>query len=231
MITIPTGDLTGILSDAVPFASPEKDLPDSHCVRIFWDGNTLHTQAHDEIHMGWSRWTADEDHVQDSKDFPANGWGGADDPWSVTIRLDDAKHLIKTYQLGAKQYFVPLTVEPTGHGLRIQRTRDSGRSAISTVVRDTAATFVDLQRFLAEHDTIEAVQHVNVDAKRLAAFSKVRPRGAMLTRFTGEGKPLIVTIGDQFTGAIKQFGQYRKPDGTESILRDGAGVYLSGAAS
>ncbi|WP_213451561.1 hypothetical protein [Rhizomonospora bruguierae] len=59
MITIPTGELVGLLGDVVPFASPDKDMPNYNVVRLEWDGEMLHALTCDTIRIGWSSWHPD----------------------------------------------------------------------------------------------------------------------------------------------------------------------------
>ncbi|MBM0235923.1 hypothetical protein JNW88_00275 [Micromonospora sp. ATA32] len=61
MITIPTGDLVGVLADVIPFAFPEDDLPHVNCVRLEWDGEMLHAEATDTLHAARSSWHPDDD--------------------------------------------------------------------------------------------------------------------------------------------------------------------------
>jgi len=63
VIRIPTGDFVGLIADVVPFACTDPELAELHCVRLAWTGRELHAQAHDRAHVGWSRWSADEDHL------------------------------------------------------------------------------------------------------------------------------------------------------------------------
>lgn len=201
-ITIPTGDLVGILSDAIPFACPDDDYPTIHAVRLEWSGTTLHALATDRYRIGWSAWDPDDDPVEERQEDLFTAWGGADDPWQATITLDDAKHLVKTYKLAGKGvYYVPLTVEPTPRGVRVQRSKDTGHSAISTVVEDLFVPYPNLRELLAHNDTVAPVTGGSFNAKYLADFAKVRPRGPLHMQFT-DGRFVHLSIGDRFVGAI-----------------------------
>lgn len=206
MITIPTGDLVGILSDAIPFADPDKKVKLTHCVRLEWSSYQLHAMATDRYHLGWSTWEPDDEPIEDHQPDMMTEWGSGDDEWGLTIGLDDAKHLVKVFELSGKGvYYVPLTVEYLGTGaVRIQRSRESGHSAISTTVKEaTFARFPDIRGLLAGKDTIAPAAGFNLSAKRLANFAKVRPRGPMEVRFTGPDSLVLVSIGDRFVGAIQ----------------------------
>jgi hypothetical protein len=83
VITIPTGELTGLLSDVLVFAFPEDDLPHVNCVRIEWDGEMLHAEATDTLHAARSSWHPDDIDGNDSQPSLHNPLGGDDDRWVV----------------------------------------------------------------------------------------------------------------------------------------------------
>lgn len=224
MITIPTGELVGMLADVIPMADPDKELPEVCCVRLEWDGHQLHALATDRRRIGWCTWDPDAE-------FYAGQWGGDDQPWSATIALDDVKHLCKTYKLRAKFLAVPLTVEHVNPGaVRVQRHRDTGHSAISTVLRDTFQAFPDVRAELAKHDVIEPVAGLAVGSDVLAPFTKVRPLGPIALRFTGTDTLVLVSIGERFAGGIwpREDDVRLAPAPTAGdILRNGSGVLLA----
>jgi hypothetical protein len=202
VITIPTGDLTGILNDVIPFAWKDGDLPDVNCVRLEWDGFQLHALATDRYRLGWSTWDPTDEPEEEHQDDLFTHWGSGDEPWAVAISLDDAKDLAAHYKLGPKERMVPLTIERDGDRLKVARSRDTGYSAITTVMRDTFAEFPDLRQLLKDAAAVERVSGLSFNAKYLADFAKVRPRGPLDMAFTGAGKLVHVTIGSRFTGAI-----------------------------
>lgn len=224
MITIPTGDFVGILADVIPLADPDDDFPSTHCVRLEWDGTRLHALATDRYHLGWSTWDPGDEHEQQHQDDLFTAWGGADELWSATVGLDDAKHLVKTYKLGGKEYYVPLTVESVGRAVRIQRSKDTGHSAIFTSVEDTFVEFPDLRKLLAANDTAKSTRQIALDAKRLAGFAKVRPRGPLHMTFTGANKLVRIAIGERFVGAIMPVNDSKD---ASDVLRHGSGVLLA----
>lgn len=160
-------------------------------------------------------------------------WGGTDDPWHATISLEDAKHLVKTYKLGSKEIWVPLTIEHVGRSVRVVRSRDTGHSAISTVCVDTFVEFPKVRDILAAKDTVAPAAGFNLNAKYLADFAKVRPRGPLVMRFTGEHSLIHLSIGERFAGAIQpirddeRLAGTPKPETASDVLRHGAGVLLS----
>lgn len=202
MISIPTGDLVGILSDVIPFACPDDDLPTIHAVRLEWSGNALHALSTDRYRIGWSAWSPDDDPYEERQEDLFTEWGGTDDPWAATVTLDDVKHLVKTYKLTGKGvYYVPLTVEYGGRAVRVKRGKDTGHSAIDTRVEDLFVPYPNLRDLLATNDTIAPVTGGSFNAKLLADFAKVRPRGPLHMQFT-DGRFVHLSIGERFVGAI-----------------------------
>jgi hypothetical protein len=202
-VTVPTGDLVGLLSDVIPFAHPDGELPAIHSVRVEWSGSALHALATDRYRVAWSAWSPDDDPVEERQEDLFTNWGGADDPWAATITLDDVKHLVKTYKLTGKGvYYVPLTIEHLPRAVRVQRSKDTGHhSAISTTVEDLFVPYPNLRDLLATNDTIAPVTGGAFNAKLLADFAKVRPRGPLHLRFT-DGRFVHISIGERFVGAI-----------------------------
>lgn len=207
MITIPTGDFTGVLNDVIPFASREDELPDVNCVHIEWDGEQLHALTTDRYRIGWATWDPTDEFEGEHQDDLFTKWGGADDPWSVSVSLDDAKDLAAHYKLGAKEHMTPLTIDHVGDRLTVARSRETGYSAITTVVRDQFTSFPDVRKLLVDAAAVERVSALTFNPKYLADFAKVRPRGPMHMQFTGPGKLVHIGIGSRFTGAIMSISE------------------------
>lgn len=204
-ITVPTGDLTGILADVIPFAGTDKDFPTLNVVRLEWDGRMLHALATDRYQIGTSAWHPDDDPPGEAQDDLFTEWGGADEPWVATVALDDAKDLVAAYKLGPKERQVPLTVDANipCREIKVVRSRDTGHSAITMVVRDQFSEFPDVRAFLVETAAVpEAVETINLDARRLANFAKVRQFGPIEMTFGGPKRPTRVAIGNRFVGAV-----------------------------
>lgn len=202
MITIPTGELTGVLSDVIPFTFPDDDLPALNCVRIEWDGAMLHALSTDRYRIAWASWHPDDDPDMDSQDDLFTNWGGADDPWSATVTLDDAKELVKVFKLPVKEQRVPLSVDFANGQVTVRRDRDTGCTALRLDIPDQLAEFPDVRKLLADSDRVESVPGLAFNAKFLADFGKVRPRAPMQMSFTGSKTIAHVAIGKRFAGAI-----------------------------
>jgi hypothetical protein len=202
LITIPTGDLTGVLSDVIPFAFPDPDLPAINCVRIEWDGALLHALSTDRYRVGWSSWHPDDQPDIDSQDDLFTKWGGADDPWQATVTLDDAKELVKVFKLPVKEQRVPLSLNVDRGQVTIHRDRDTGYTALRLDIPDQLLEFPDVRKLLADADGVEPVTALAFNARFLADFGKVRPGAPMQLSFTGSTGLAHVAIGKRFTGAI-----------------------------
>lgn len=205
MITIPTGDLTGVLADCLPFVHPDDDLPMLNCVRVEWDGEMLHALATDRIRLAWSQWQAgDLAPGTEAQDDLFTEWGGADEPWQTTIALPDAAELVKVFKLGPKEWGCPLTVDydQARDRLTVERSRETGHSAITVVAEGSGAEFPNLRALLAKADVLEPVTGLTYTAKYIADFAKVRPRGPLELKFTGTTGLTHVSIGERFVGAI-----------------------------
>lgn len=200
MITIPTGDLTGILADVIPFALPEDDLPSLNCVRLHWDGKQLHAMATDRYRAAISTWDPYDLPVHDTQDDLFTSWGSGDEPWSAILPLDDAKEIVKVFKLGPKETQVPLTVDLDNGRLKVARARETGYSALTAVMTAVLVEFPDVRALLAKADVIEEVRGLAYTAKFLADFAKVRPRGPLELTFASG--LTHVSIGERFVGAI-----------------------------
>jgi hypothetical protein len=204
-ITIPACELVGLFTDTLPFALPEADFPAMHCIRIAWDGEMLHAQAHDGQHLAWSRWAPDDDPDDDAQESFLEPWGADDEPWETVISLPHAQEIAKTFKPGKKQLWVPLTLAfLKGDRLRVTRDRIPGSTAIDlTVERVQGITFANFEDIVSRANQVEATRDIAFTAAHLAHFADVRPRGPMTIMFTADHGPALVTIGKRFTGAIQ----------------------------
>lgn len=209
-VTIPTSELVGLLADTIPFASTADEVPVLNAIRLEWDGKQLHAMSTDRYRIGWSTWDPDDDPDGERQDDLWTTWGSdGDEQWHIFVSLADAKDIVGAYRLGAKEDDAPLTVERVistaeGEQLMIERSRLTGYSAITMVVRGVAADpDPDIRGLLARHDATEPVKEIAFGAKLLADFSKVRPRGPLRLTFTGETRVALVAIGERFVGAIQ----------------------------
>lgn len=224
-ITIPTGDLVGILSDVIPFAFPDDILPELNAVRLEWDGETLHALSTDRYRVGWSQWTpGDIDADEAAQDDLFADWGSGDEPWATSIPLADAKELVKVFKLPPKEANTAIVVDHNraSERTKVIRTRETGHSAITVVAEGLGVTFPfpDVRATLAKSDRIKAVRNAIYRAEFLADFAKVRPRGPMQMTFAGG--LTHITIGKRFVGAITP--QKGEDEPGRSLLRDGTGV-------
>lgn len=203
-ITIPTGDLCGIVGDVLPFAFPKPDLPGINCVRLEWDGQMMHALSTDRYRIAISSWHPDDQPDQDVQEDLFSTPGGADEPWATILPLADAKDLVDNYKLPPKESFTALTVDHdrSSDRLKVARSRDTGYSALTQVIDGQLVDFPDVRKFLADTAPTGKVEQVVFTAKLLADFAKVRQRDAMALDFTGPDSLVHVSIGKRFAGAI-----------------------------
>jgi hypothetical protein len=136
-------------------------------------------------------------------------WGGGDDPWRVTLRHSDVAELAKVFKLPPKVAHAPLTVDHEADRRQPHReaARDTGHTAHTMAVEDLFTDeFPDLPAFLASADRATSRRSVQFNAKQLADFAKVRPRGPLAMSFAKASGPgvgaVLVSVGERFRGAI-----------------------------
>lgn len=200
MITIRTADLVGILADTIPFASADKELPNLNCVRVEWDGSQVHALTTDGYRIGWSSWHPHDEPETDAQDDLFSDWGGADDPWVAVLSLEDAKELVSIFKLPPKEGHAPLTVDLVGGQLKVVRSRETGHSAVTGQFRAGLDETPDVRKLLADADRTQETRSIAFNAKWLADFAKVRPKGPLSMRFAE--KLVHISIGERFVGAI-----------------------------
>jgi hypothetical protein len=214
-ITIPTGDLTGILADVLPFAFSDPEVPTLNSIRLEWDAGMLHALSTDRIRAAVSSWHPDDDPEPGAiaEDDLFTTWGGSDEPWHLLLTRDDVVHLVKVFKLPRKESHVPLTVEVHEGQVTVRRHRDTGYSALTaTMDHQLVEDAPDIRALLAGIGPARRVDHVCYNARFLADFGKVRPRGHPLAlTFAGPGRATRITIGERFAGAIQPASEPKDP--------------------
>lgn len=202
MLTIPTCELVGAIQDVAPMAWDDDTLPALNVVHLELDDDHLHTMATDRYRVGWSRWTPADPPEEPEQERLDADWGWDDEPWSCSLTLADAQHLVKVFALPTKEGWTPVTVEHGTRRLTVARSADTGHPAYTAVYETVAAQFPDIRRMLARRSTVDDIQQIAFSARYLADFGKVRPFGPLEMWFTGRHTLCHVRIGDRFTGAI-----------------------------
>lgn len=241
MITIPTTELIGSLTDVLPvITDPKGSLAG---VRVSWDGESLHFTTYD-VHAGATvEWTPGEgaegdlDAGPDGEDatFEDIDWGGDDAPWSVWIWLPQAKEILKLFKLPAKLWRFPVTLKcsPTGDRLTIERedgpkagrllmlNTDNGMLPKIPDVRALAGSVVLNSAAERGREAISLAPH------RLGAVGAIRAHGVLALRFPASESslPIALHAGTRYAGFI--YGAETRNVRPYSILRDGAGVVTS----
>lgn len=127
MITIPTSELLGLITDVAGFAPDTKTDP-HHGILITWDPecDRLVTSAADVLSGATSWWVpgeGDERVLTEGEDDQTHAdvlWGaelggemGSDEDrgWSIFIALEDAAQIVKVFKLPAKNRLTPVTLD------------------------------------------------------------------------------------------------------------------------
>jgi hypothetical protein len=248
MLTIPTSELIGLLTDVLGFTPVVKDDP-RRGVLVEWDGETLHASAYDVLSAGRSSWAPGQGQEGDPRDDDVViEWGGEDAPWKAFVTFDDVKDIIKSFKVAAKLWWLPLTVKisPTGSRLTVERSGEFGKPAALVTVRvdrDVTAKFPDVHmawRVLQNAEVADPIGSVSFSPYRLAAFGTVRSHGVLDLEFAGEQGAVSASMGSRFVGFIFPAGA-RKAEASailnvagdlrgSDFLRYGSGLHVGGSA-
>jgi hypothetical protein len=235
MITMSTLELRKLLTDLVPFASTDEELPAQNCVRLELRDGILTGHAHNMFAVAERTWTPDDEEADDSEDAPIIALYEADQSaeFSVRIRLTDAQNIIKAFALkGNKKQGAPIsiTVETDSvpeNTYKIIFRRPSGGPAWTPLTFAAAGRGKprpgsnddpegDLHNLLARYDNIEAyLPGVNFSPKLLAAFGKTTDHGPIELAFTGEGQGVRWKAGNRFRGILMPI-KSKKTDNDEN---------------
>jgi hypothetical protein len=231
MITIPTTELTGCLTDVLPIVTDPKHSNYAG-ILIRWDGERLHFAAYD-IYSGatvaWFPGEGAEGELDDDAESDDIHWGGDDDPWATFIPYEQAKEIVKLFKLPAKLWRFPVGIKcsPTGDRLIVEREDGPrvGRQLMIQADPDMVAKIPNI-RNQAASGTICERDTAGFPNFRLAQFAGVRPHGVLVMVFKTSDDPVSIQLGNRFAGFIYQAGA--KGVHPYSALRDGAGVVASG---
>jgi hypothetical protein len=250
MLTIPTSELIGLLTDVLGFVPVVKDDP-RHGVLIEWDGDALHASAYDVLSAGRSTWTPGEGLEGtteiDENDTIRPNWGGDDPAWKAFVSLDDVKDIVKTFKVANKLWWLPLSVKisPTGGKLTVERAGDFGKPAALVTVavdHDVTAKFPDVRKAFEGmydewHALDDTIDTITFSPYRLAAFGTVRSHGTLVLRFAGEQGAVSASMGSRFIGFIFPAGariaeasailNAAGDQAGSDLLRHGTGVHTS----
>jgi hypothetical protein len=238
MITTPTTELIGCLSDVLPQISDPKSALAG--VKVAWDGESLHFTTYDVYSGVTVEWTPGEGAEGDMENGPEGSewdddieWGGEDDPWETWIWLDHAKDILKLFKLPAKLWRFPVTLKCRPLGDLIVERVDSPRGNRELRIpgdRDMLKKIPDVRAIAnAEDRSEERRQVIRFSHQRLGAFGSIRAHGAMLMRFGSDDEPAGVLIGSRVAGFIYPVGA--KNVRPYSFLRDASGFHPGQASS
>lgn len=205
MITVPSTDLHGILSDALLFASPDKEDLERRCVQLRWDGDQLHACATDAVRVAVSSWSRDDPPDSDVQGTLGVELGGADGPWHILLAYDDVKHLLGAAKPVKGLEYVPLFLDVTGRVLSVKRAKESRVPGFALSYDGLPTPFPDLRFVVVQAlGRAEPAKEIWLNMVLAADFGKVRQRGgAAKWTFAGPDRPAVVEIGERFVGAIQ----------------------------
>ncbi len=234
MITLPTTELIGCLTDVLPQISDEKGALAG--VRVAWTGESLTFTTYDVYAGAVVEWVpgegAEGDIDDDDNETLYVEWGGDDDPWATWIWLPQAKEILKLFKLPAKLWRFPVQVKCTLAGDLIVERVDSPRGNRELRIPGDPDMLKRIPDVRAAAESVIAAgatlrDHVGFAAGRIGAFGAIRPHGALALRFGPGGDPVAVTAGSRFAGFIYPQGETPR---RYSVLRDGAG-FMPGQTS
>lgn len=237
MITIPTHELIGMISDMLPFVDTDKDSIATHCVRIEQSDDTLTMLATNRAQVFRVTWSSEND---------GHNWGAGSN-FSVRISPTDAKAIVSAFKLGQKLDYAVLrvsarimSVEDNTYRLEIWRGAEEDMwSALTMHVTGRGTPIADngdapepdihgLINSAAGDDRPEVMlAGLTWSPKLLANLGKVERHGAVRIahRSSRDGAPVYVKAErlDGIMFPVKELSGERV-----DILRTGAGVLTIG---
>lgn len=232
MITIPTTELIGGLTDVLPIIRNIKG--ELSGVKLAWDGESLRFSVYDVFAGGEVEWTpgygAEGEVGTDDQDANEPEWGGDDLPWSTWIRYDQAKEIVKVFKLPAKLWRFPVAVKcsPIGDRLTVEREDGPrvGRTLIVQAEPTQLAKIPQVWTYVEDQDcTPTDHKRLTITPDRLAAFGEIRAHGLMFLRFGQENEPIGIRVGSRFSGFVYPASAKSVP--RFNLLRDGSGVHVT----
>jgi hypothetical protein len=203
MIQVPHVELTGMLADAALFACEDKDLTTYYGVRLSWDGSRINAQATDLTAAAWVQWDPTDSPDTDQQETLDTNWGGADDPWALTIPMADVKAIISGFKRPASRGWTPLHLDFDGRYLKLSRTRGPGSTAMSMETEAILDGMSDLRDHFEKLAESRETREIALSARYLGKLGAVRMRGPVSFAFYGAERSPLITVGDRFSAAIQ----------------------------
>lgn len=229
MITIPTCELIGLLTDVIGFAPDDRGSDPHAGIVLQWRDDQLNAWASDVLSGGWSTWKPGHGeealaHMGEASTKATDEldpyWGEDEENggnWDVFIPLAAAKEIIKVYKLAFKFRLTPLTVEPSigQDRLIVARAKQewcSGntttidtpdRQAVVDIVHPEGVALTAQNDY--ERDAYVLTDPIVLVSHRLARFATVREE-SLTWYYRGPKEPMGV-IGGQFHGFVFPAGQ------------------------
>lgn len=234
MITIPTHELIGMISDMLPFVDVDKDSIAGHCIRIEQDGDELTMLATNRMQAFRVTWSP-QDIAETAFDVRLHS------DFNVRITPADAKAIVSAFKMPSKLDYAPLNVSAQVHSLaentyRLTVSRSSEDdlwSALSMNVTGRGVPIKDTSDVPESdiHGLINGqvggsdvgLYGLTWNPKVLANLGKVERHGAIKVthRSSRDGAPVYVKAG-RLDGVM--FPVRELPGGRVDVLRTGSGV-------
>jgi hypothetical protein len=246
MITIPTGELIGLVNDVLPFVDSDKDSPTTHCVRVEQVGDRLTTLATSRTMAARSTWSPDDGPVEIAGNF------------DIRISPAEAKAIVSTFKLPDKLSAAPLEISMvpgymTSGLYRLRIFRPGLQDVYSALKMDVEgrgpsepdngdAPEIDinhrLDQCMVDSDPSRAdarrIQSAAFSPLVFAALGKVQRHGILKLHWTSErdGSAVYVKAGPFDAMAYQAKVGPRAHDGVTlsggDILRNGSGLLVAG---
>lgn len=206
-LLMPTREFVGLLTDVLPFASPDDEDTAWHRIVLTWDGARLHASAGNGLRMAWMSWGVDDG---DQPTIPAFAYTPeGDSQWELAILPSDAKELATKFKVSPKEGETPLLVDGSADGITVRRHSDTGMvaltgAALSRPWDDNAPNIPDQIGKVADRASNgQPVKVAAFSGMLLADFANpkvVRQRGDVILSFGPASA--YVQIGRHFRGAL-----------------------------
>lgn len=201
-IEITSRELAELVNPVTPCAGTDDFTPILKAVRIESRGAYLTASATDRFRVGVSR-------IKPAVTPPAG--------LAFTLGIAELKRIQAIFK-GTRHTTPSLRLTVTEAGLRVESLGGfEGFSSASMTFSLLTGDFPRLAPLIANHDnsSTEPVKTVALNAKFLAAFQHAVSDGSpLVVRSANYGKPVIVTVGDYFIGALMPTRRAGEPANT-----------------
>lgn len=184
---IKASDLHRVLSDAKPFMSKDRTMPQLCAMQIECTDNNLIAVATDRFTIGVSR---------------ADYTGEVFTALLSASTVDNIIRLAKTGRRDANERTVEIEVLSYLSEAGADTVRFNFSTGESVGVTCQTGDFPSWRQLIPAGSNEQQEATVGFDAAKLAQFAKVAGSKDMAVTSRGRGKPAVITIGSDFVGAV-----------------------------